>query len=311
MEYLNYQRGDRFAPIPLQERDLQTVVAEPFQTICYEEGTETGGLCFDRDLHMYYSMVSTGSVYKLDMSNFETTEIYKKAGHKTGAIKLHRDGRCFVCCMEDDNGDSGLIFSVNSDGSEYREVLTEYSVGDMVFDSIGGLYFTDTRGKLDSPTGGVYYVSPDSNEVIPIIESLAAPRGIALSTDEAILWVTETLTGRIYRIPLKETKRFRQVYQIEGCFGPVSCSVDIEDNLYVSVYGQGRVLIFNKNGFPIGQILLPGREEGKNLLCTDVLVCPGTRSVYILSSDDDGEGSLFRIGSFAEGNTNAFQFKQD
>jgi lactonase len=33
---------------------------------------------------------------------------------------------------------------------------------------------------------------------------------------------------------------------------------DADGNLYVAIYGQGRVLVFNKNGLPIGQILLPG-----------------------------------------------------
>lgn len=40
---------------------------------------------------------------------------------------------------------------------------------------------------------------------------------------------------------------------------------DSDGNLYVAMYGQGRVLVFNKNGIPIGQILLLGRDEGHNL----------------------------------------------
>ena len=39
--------------------------------------------------------------------------------------------------------------------------------------------------------------------------------------------------------------------------------IDSDDNLYVAMYGQGRVLVFNKRGYPIGQILMPGRDEGK------------------------------------------------
>jgi lactonase len=36
---------------------------------------------------------------------------------------------------------------------------------------------------------------------------------------------------------------------------------DSDGNLYVAMYGQGRVLVFNKNGIPMGQVLLPGRDE--------------------------------------------------
>ena len=47
-----------------------------------------------------------------------------------------------------------------------------------------------------------------------------------------------------------------------------SVCIDSDDNLYVAMYGQGRVLVFNKRGYPIGQILMPGRDEGKMLRST-------------------------------------------
>jgi lactonase len=34
---------------------------------------------------------------------------------------------------------------------------------------------------------------------------------------------------------------------------------DADGNVYVAMYHQGRILAFNPYGFPIGQILLPGR----------------------------------------------------
>ncbi|MFC7542566.1 hypothetical protein ACFQU2_28105 [Siccirubricoccus deserti] len=41
--------------------------------------------------------------------------------------------------------------------------------------------------------------------------------------------------------------------------------VDAEGRVYVALYGQGRVLILSREGLPIGQVLLPGRDEGRNL----------------------------------------------
>ena len=52
-------------------------------------------------------------------------------------------------------------------------------------------------------------------------------------------------------------------YYFTGHEGPDSVCIDSDDNLYVAMYGQGRVLVFNKRGYPIGQILMPGRDEGK------------------------------------------------
>lgn len=49
--------------------------------------------------------------------------------------------------------------------------------------------------------------------------------------------------------------------------------VDGKGNVYVAIYGQGRVLVFNNKGIPIGQILLPEREKGLNLLSTSLDAC--------------------------------------
>ncbi len=75
----------------------------------------------------------------------------------------------------------------------------------MVFDSKGGFYFTDFRGYSTNPLGGVYYVSPDFRTVTPaIIQNISVANGIALSTDEKVLWVTETTANRLHRIALED-----------------------------------------------------------------------------------------------------------
>jgi aryl-alcohol dehydrogenase-like predicted oxidoreductase len=44
--------------------------------------------------------------------------------------------------------------------------------------------------------------------------------------------------------------------------------VDSAGNVYVAISGQGRVIVFNRNGLPIGQIVLPDRDKGRNLKST-------------------------------------------
>jgi lactonase len=71
-------------------------------------------------------------------------------------------------------------------------------------DSKGGFYFTDFRGYSTNPLGGVYYVTPDFKTVTPIIQNISVANGIALSTDEKVLWVTETTANRLHRIALED-----------------------------------------------------------------------------------------------------------
>jgi lactonase len=77
---------------------------------------------------------------------------------------------------------------------------------------------------------------------------------------------------------------------------------DSDGNLYVALYGQGRVLAFNRNGIPIGQVLLPGRDAGHNLLSTSMALQPGTDELLVVSNDGEGgQGSaIFRAGAFAK-----------
>jgi lactonase len=63
---------------------------------------------------------------------------------------------------------------------------------------------------------------------------------------------------------------------------------DTDGNLYVAMYGQGRVLVFNRNGIPIGQVLLPDREEGYKLRSTSMAIRLGTANLYIVTNDAAG-----------------------
>ncbi|WP_254789192.1 hypothetical protein [Azotobacter beijerinckii] len=68
------------------------------------------------------------------------------------------------------------------------------------------------------------------------------------------------------------------------------------------MYGQGRVLAFNRNGIPIGQVLLPGREQGHHLQSTSMAIRPGTNDLYIVASNGSGGqgATIFHAKVFAE-----------
>jgi len=103
---------------------------------------------------------------------------------------------------------------------------------------------------------------PDLGTVKTFVSNLASPNGIALSTDGSILWVTETAAGVLHRIAMNDSFRSTAPYRFEGFYGPDSCSVDEDDNLYVAMARQGRVMVFNSLGFLIGQVITPDCEHG-------------------------------------------------
>jgi len=307
MEQLNYQAGDRFSAIPTFEPGLQTITAEKFMKV-NDKPLTLEGICFDRQGDMYFTSTMGNSIFKIDMESNIMSLIFHRKNVRPAAVKIHKDGRLFACCLT--NETMGGIIVMEPDGSNPEYLLRGYSVDDMVFDADGGFYFTDFIGNFRDPCGGVYYVTPDFQRITPYCKNMCHPNGIALSVDGSILWVTETQAQRLHRFVIP-TDQACIPYRFTGFIGPDSCSVDADDNLYVAMPDQGRVMVFNKFGSPIGQVLTPGRAEGRHLFTTHPMVRPGTKELYITCKDTapDSEGSwIFVAGSYANGNDKAFQF---
>ncbi|MGK9070551.1 SMP-30/gluconolactonase/LRE family protein, partial [Staphylococcus warneri] len=283
-----------------------------------DKGLQLEGLNFDRDGQLFLLDVFEGNIFKVNPDTKEVTRPFKSKKENPAAIKIHKDGRLFICYLGDFKSTGG-IFATTDKGDQFEEIIselnTEYCIDDMVFDRKGGFYFTDFRGYSTHPLGGVYYVSPDFQKVTPVIQNISVANGVALSTDERVLWVTETTTNRLHRIELEEDgvtiAPFGATipYYFTGHEGPDSCCIDSDDNLYVAMYGQGRVLVFNKKGYPIGQILIPGRDEGHMLRSTHPQFIPDTNQLIICSNDIEmGGGSmLYTVNGFAKGH-HSFQF---
>lgn len=315
---LYYTEASKSAvPLLSGEQNLQTVTAEPWLKIS-DEGLQLEGLCFDRDHNLFLCEVFGGKIFRVDLPEKKVNTVFQSEKINPAAVKIHKDGRLYLCYLGNFK-DSGGIISVDSDGKNPQSIVsdidTEYCVDDLVFDSKGGFYFTDFRGYSTNPLGGVYYVSPDHQSITPIIQNISVANGIALSTDERVLWVTETNANRLHRISLEEDGVTIEPfgasipYHFTGHEGPDSCCIDSDDNLYVAMYGQGRVLVFNKRGYPIGQILMPGRDEGHMLRSTHPAFIPGTNQLIICANDIEsgGDSWLFTAKGFAKGH-NSYQF---
>lgn len=130
--------------------------------------------------------------------------------------------------------------------------------------------------------------------------------GVALGPDGKELWATEFSKNLLHRVELADATTATPfgtavAYHFTSP-APDSMRAGADGNLYVAIYGQSRVLAFNGNGIPTGQVLLPGREEGHNLRSTSMAIRPGTDDLYIVTSDGDGGqgATIFRARAFAK-----------
>ncbi|MFU8934154.1 aldo/keto reductase [Klebsiella pneumoniae] len=134
---------------------------------------------------------------------------------------------------------------------------------------------------------------------------LAVGNGIAIDPAGSQIWATEHAKNRLHRVRLSDATTvapFGSVvtYQFTGP-APDGARVDSEGNVYVAISGQGRVMVFNRNGLPIGQIVLPDRDKGRNLKSTSLAIRPGHRELFIVanSGTEPGGAMIFRSGAFA------------
>lgn len=296
-------------PIPPSERGLQTVVAEPYFQVS-PKGLQLEAASFDRQGNLHFVDVFGGTIFKLTPKKQLSTVLPANSLGSAG-IAIHKDGRLFVAGLGNFK-DTGSIFFLNPDGSGLTTVVPAsagYLPDDLVFDKHGGFYFTDFRGDTNKRIGGVHYVAPDLKSITPILTDMAIANGVCLSPDGEVLWATELAAGQLRRVELSGPTTIAPFgtatpYYFNG-FAPDSMRSDRDGNVYVAMYSQGRVLVFNKNGVAIGQILLPKRDKGHNMRSTSVGFFPGTDEMVILTNDGDkGEGSwIFKAKGFAKGTT--------
>ncbi len=290
-------------PIPPAELALTTIVADrpirvPGATLDLE------GPVFLPNGDLLFSDVQGKRVMQLDGRNRLTT-VVTLASLMPGGIALSPDGRIFIAAANGKGG--GAIVAMRADGSEQQTIVPEaggFAPNDIAFDAKGGFYFTDARGTVGEPIGGVWYVASAGVSPVPVVRHLAVANGIALSPDGKRLWIGEFALGRLYRIDLKDAVTpapfgATTAYHFTGP-APDSMRVDAAGRVYVALYGQGRVLVFTPSGLPLGQILLPGRDEGRNLNTISMAVRAGTRAMVVVTSDGKpgGHATIFHARSF-------------
>jgi lactonase len=303
------------AAIPLPERDLPTAIAEPYFKVGEGGGMALEGPAFDRAGNLFFLDIYAGRVLKLTPDRQLTAIHTDKDLHPAG-IAIHKDGRIFIAALgaigASGTFEAGSVIALDANGGNRQVIVpasAKYLVDDVAFDNVGGIYFTDFRGTSTQPDGGVYYVSPDFRTVNAVIPKLGAANGIAVSPDSKVIWASEFATGRIHRADMMAPGVLGRwgtsiPYQFIGR-APDSMRTDADGNLYVAAYHQGRLLVLSPGGVPIGQILLPGREDDKFLKVTSMAFVPGTNEMVILARDELKKtgAMIFKAKGFAKGPT--------
>ena len=105
------------------------------------------------------------------------------------------------------------------------------------------LFFTDSgplgESNLENASGSLFAIDLSVSMLKPIVHgTLAHPCGVALSPNENILYVAETLKNRILRVVIHSSGVYHTsvFHQFKGRLGPTALAVSENGQIYVARY---------------------------------------------------------------------------
>ncbi len=130
---------------------------------------------------------------------------------------------------------------------------------DVITRKDGNVYFTDPNfgGNPDTQDAeAVYRIPPGGGAVERLAFTFVKPNGVALSPDDATLYVCDTPAGKVYAATLAGdgtlAGTFTKLFDAPGCDG---MAIDDAGNIYSA--DMGGVDVFDKTGKPLGTITVP------------------------------------------------------
>jgi gluconolactonase len=166
---------------------------------------------------------------------------------------------------------------------------------DVVFDTSGGFWFTD-HGSTTSQGrthGALYYAKADGSKITRVLRELISPNGVGLSPDGKTVHYAETMTGRLWSLPLASSGKGGKVEGFTpGVFAGAFPGLAYFDSLGVQADGGVCVATLLAGGITT---FWPGTKKVKHTPLPDPLVtniCWGgkdMRTAYITAS---GTGKL-------------------
>ena len=221
-------------------------------------------------------------------------EVIATPGGGPNGAAIGPDGKCYLCnnggfeWHEDDEGLRPVLQAKDYSGGRIErvdlhtgevEVLYTHAGGialkgpnDMVFDSHGGLWFTDL-GKVrvhDQDRGRVFYAKTDGSECREVIYPMVMPNGIGLSADETRLYVAETepcrlwefeitAPGEVRKEPWPSPHGGRLVAGPGGYQRFDSLALDADGNVCVATLINGGITVISPDGARVEHIPMPDR----------------------------------------------------
>lgn len=207
---------------------------------------------------------AAGEVYFTDIPNNRihkwspdgTLSVFFEGTGGANGLYFTRGGNVLAC-----EGGKGRVVTIDPAGG-IGVIASQYegkrfnTPNDLWIDPAGGVYFTDpVYGGTQVVQGGehVYYVSPDRERVLRVIDDLVRPNGIVGTPDAKTLYVADHGAGKTYRYSIEgDGSLSGKTLLLQS--GSDGMTLDEKGNLYLTARS---VLVFDAAGRQLGSIRVP------------------------------------------------------
>jgi gluconolactonase len=128
---------------------------------------------------------------------------------------------------------------------------------DICINKRGQLFATDPNWQAGN--GNLWRIEPDGRPVL-LKENMGTTNGIALSPNEKILYVNESVQRKIWAFNVDGIGHIKhqRLFASFDDFGLDGMKCDKKGNLYVTRYGKGTVVIFSPQGKILHEVKMKG-----------------------------------------------------
>jgi len=234
----------------------------------------TEGPAADAEGNVFFSDIPNNRIHKYSLDG--KLSVFRENSGGANGLFFDKNGNLLAC-----EGGGQRLVSISPRGQ--LTVLAESyqgkrfnSLNDLWIDPKGGVYFSDprygNRDGMEQDGEHVYYLSPDRERLIRVIDDMVRPNGLVGTPDGKLLYVTDNGDGKtfVYAVNKDGTLSNKKLFAPEGSDG---MSIDDQGNVYLTTAG---VAVYNKDGEKIELISVPerpanvcfGGTDGKTLFIT-------------------------------------------
>jgi sugar lactone lactonase YvrE len=161
---------------------------------------------------------------------------------------------------------------------------------DICINSKGQIFASDPNWKEES---GQLWRIDDGGHPILVEHHMGTTNGIALSPDEKILYVNESVQRRIWKYDVDERGNLsgKRLFTSFTDFGLDGMKCDKAGNLYVARHGKGVIAVFSPKGELVREVALKGK------LCSNLIFGGKDKKTVYVTLQDRKCIETFRVGT--------------